>query len=363
MICLNMIVKDEAKNIKRCLASVKDIVGYYVIDDTGSTDGTPELIKKLMDKYGVPGEIYHTPFQNFGYNREQNLQHAIGKGDYVLMIDADEELVCKDVSAFDNLTADCYLVEKTDNGRNFKHSLLLRIGCDWHWHGVVHNAVTSDSGESQEHFWAAHLIHHGGGSKTRGLTQREAGLKEAAILEAEMEKDPTNARNQFYLGQAYRNAGETQKAYDAYKRRMLMGGWKEEVYESMARASWCKWHLNDNEFPVGNFLSTYDFMPTRAEPLFYVAKYYRAHKAYHVAYMFAKVGIEIPYPKEAAMGIVAPIYEWMMLDEFAASAALSGHYAEAIEACDRLLAEGKLPKADIKRVKDNKKQASKLEKK
>jgi len=360
VICLNMIVKDEAKNMKRCLASVKGIIDYYVIDDTGSTDGTPELIKKLMDRHGIPGEIYHTPWQNFGYNREQNLQHAKGKGDYVLMIDADEELVCEDSSVFDNLTADCYLVEKTDNGRAFKHALLLKIGCDWHWHGVVHNAVISDSAGTQEHLWGANLIHHGGGAKTRGLTQQEAGLKEAAILEAELEKDPTSTRNQFYLGQAYRNAGETQKAYDAYKRRIVMGGWKEEIYESMARASWCKWHLSQ-EFPVGNFLSTYEYMPTRAEPLYYVAKYYRVHKAYHLAYMFGKVGAEIPYPREAAMGIVAPIYEWMMLDELAASAALSGHYAEAVDICDKLLTEGKLPKSEVKRVKDNRKQASKLE--
>ena len=50
-ICLNMIVKNETKNIKRLFKSLYDEIDYYVIHDTGSTDGTPEFIKKMMNSY------------------------------------------------------------------------------------------------------------------------------------------------------------------------------------------------------------------------------------------------------------------------------------------------------------------------
>ena len=43
-ICLNMIVKNEAKIITRLLESVVDIIDYWVICDTGSTDNTCEMI-------------------------------------------------------------------------------------------------------------------------------------------------------------------------------------------------------------------------------------------------------------------------------------------------------------------------------
>jgi len=44
-ICLCMIVKNEAAVIERCLASVRPLIDTWVISDTGSTDGTQDLIR------------------------------------------------------------------------------------------------------------------------------------------------------------------------------------------------------------------------------------------------------------------------------------------------------------------------------
>ena len=55
-VCLNMIVKNEAPVIDRCLASVKLLVDSWVIVDTGSSDGTQDRVRSL--KAGVPGELH-----------------------------------------------------------------------------------------------------------------------------------------------------------------------------------------------------------------------------------------------------------------------------------------------------------------
>jgi len=43
-VCLNMIVKNESEVITRCLKSVLPLIDYWVISDTGSTDGTQKII-------------------------------------------------------------------------------------------------------------------------------------------------------------------------------------------------------------------------------------------------------------------------------------------------------------------------------
>ena len=54
-----MIVKDEASVIPRCLASVRKLIDYWIIVDTGSTDGTPEVVRKVMHE--IPGELHQRP--------------------------------------------------------------------------------------------------------------------------------------------------------------------------------------------------------------------------------------------------------------------------------------------------------------
>ena len=56
-ICLTMIVKNEANVILRCLKSVKNIVDYYYIADTGSTDGTPKIIENYLVQNNLKGEV------------------------------------------------------------------------------------------------------------------------------------------------------------------------------------------------------------------------------------------------------------------------------------------------------------------
>ena len=44
-ICLCMIVKNEATVIRRCLDSVRPIIDHWIVVDTGSTDGTQDIVR------------------------------------------------------------------------------------------------------------------------------------------------------------------------------------------------------------------------------------------------------------------------------------------------------------------------------
>ena len=47
-LCLCMIVKNEAPVIRRCLDSVRSLIDYWVIVDTGSTDGTQDIVCNVL---------------------------------------------------------------------------------------------------------------------------------------------------------------------------------------------------------------------------------------------------------------------------------------------------------------------------
>lgn len=84
-ISLCMIVKDEAANLPRCLASVKDWVDEIVVIDTGSGDATPTLAEQAGAKvdFLVWGD-------DFAHARNVSLDQATK--DWILVLDADETL-------------------------------------------------------------------------------------------------------------------------------------------------------------------------------------------------------------------------------------------------------------------------------
>ena len=85
-----MIVKNEAPVIRRCLNSVLPIIDRWVIVDTGSGDGTQEVIREHLRN--VPGALFERPWRDFASNRSEALELARPNGDYTLIIDADDEL-------------------------------------------------------------------------------------------------------------------------------------------------------------------------------------------------------------------------------------------------------------------------------
>ena len=63
-LCLNMIVKNEIKIIKRCLDSISDYLDYWVICDTGSTDGTQKFIKNYFKEKKIKEELHQVEWVN-----------------------------------------------------------------------------------------------------------------------------------------------------------------------------------------------------------------------------------------------------------------------------------------------------------
>tara|TARA_A100001015_G_scaffold253267_1_gene293344 strand:- start:259 stop:594 length:336 start_codon:yes stop_codon:yes gene_type:complete len=65
-ICMWFIVKNEAKVLARLAKSAAGTIDYFYACDTGSTDGTPDIIRKEFGKHGIPGVVVDHKWENFG---------------------------------------------------------------------------------------------------------------------------------------------------------------------------------------------------------------------------------------------------------------------------------------------------------
>lgn len=93
---LCVIVKDEAETLARCLASTAGAVDEIVVVDTGSKDASPDIARQ------AGARIYFLPWpDDFAAVRNFALEKA--SGDWVLVLDADEEIRREDIPSLRRL--------------------------------------------------------------------------------------------------------------------------------------------------------------------------------------------------------------------------------------------------------------------
>jgi len=362
-ICLSMIVKNEEKVLPRLFRSLKDYIDYYVIVDTGSTDGTIALIEREMAAYGIPGEVHERAWVNFGVNRQQALDLAVAanKTDWLLFIDADEELGVSDPKFYEKLQPGVsYNIEKHHAAVHYAVPHLVNIkASSFRWEGPVHNYLVTVDGRKQRFLrkdvWI--IYHAGQGAKSHGMTQEQKYLRDAKLLEDYLVEHPSDPRSQFYLAQSYKDAGHLEKAYDEYSKRAQLQGWAEEKFMAQLEVGRLAVRLEKPEAVVlEQLLGASEMRPTRAEPVYELARYFRMKKAYGKAFLFAKAGAPIQRPDDSLF-VVQSVYDWQLLDELAVSAFWVREYDVCKAACEHLLrriGEGlKVPRGDADRIREN----------
>lgn len=348
-ICLNMIVKNEAPVIERCLASVKPWIDHWVIVDTGSSDGTQARIREFMKD--VPGELHERPWRDFAFNRNQALDLARAKGDLVLFIDADETLAVPEGFAWPALPADGYQLQCNSSGWNYFRNSLVATRLPWRWEGVLHEYLTCDLPHAWENLLAPSILVSHDGARARST---DTYLRDIEVLERALRDEPGNTRYCFYLAQSYRDAGRRAQSRERYAARVAMGGWEEERWFSLFQVAALDEQLGAQPSVVRDgYLAAYQMRPTRAEPLCALARYHRLRDEFALAHLYAQQAAAMAYPTDSLF-VDTAVYAWRALDELAVSAYFANARDQGREALRRLLEERKFPHAEQARIEGNK---------
>ena len=367
-ITLCMIVKDETHIIKDCLQSMLPYIDRYDITDTGSTDGTPELIKEFMDEHGIEGEVYLSDWKGFGDSptgigsRTESLRNCDGKADFAWVIDADDFIDGDFKFPTDIDKFDVYSLKIQRGDFTWWRNQIFRTGIGWHYTGILHEYADCDTKPfSQERINGNyHIDARTLGARNVGIDPIEKYSRDAEMLldavtnEESPYYEPENHRYWFYLAQSYFDSQQVDNAMEAYQKRAEMGGWEEEVYYALFRVAICSVLRDDPWEKIQQyFLDSYAFRPIRAEPLHQLSRLYRGAEKFNHAFLFAQRAAQIPYPKHDILFISDDVYNWQALDELGATAFYSHAWKDGAAACKFLLDGPNLPDSERQRVTNN----------
>lgn len=289
-LCLNMIVKNESRIIKRLLDSVVSIIDSYCICDTGSTDNTIELIEDYFRNAGKPGKIIQEPFKNFCHNRNVALQACIGLSDYILFLDADMVL---EINNFDknilNASKSFYILQGNDSFY-YQNLRIVQNNGLYKYLGVTHEYINTPSDNTIATLNKKDIFIKdiGDGGCKSDKFERDIGLLLDGIKE-----EPNNVRYYFYLANSYHDCGRFGEAINVYKKRIELGGWKEETWYSYYRIGLCFKNMNKFEDALYYWLEGYEYYPERLEGLYEIIKHYRIRSKHNLSMKFYNLAKEI----------------------------------------------------------------------
>lgn len=364
-ICLNMIVKNESHIILDTLNVISKYIDYWVICDTGSTDGTQELIKDFFLKHNIPGDLLQHEWIDFGHNRTLAIQACKGKADYIFIIDADDTIV-GDLQFPSDMNADAYYLKF---GKNFTWNRVQIFSnlLDWKYIGVIHEfAVCISKKDTNIQIIEGNYYIDGRCMGARSKDPKKY-LKDAELAANNIDKSLAEgdtymaARYTFYAAQGYTDYGDLENGLKYYKLRITQGGWVEEVYYSYFKIAKNIKGLNTKnmndpsiiELIEQSFLAAYNYLPTRAEPLYELALMFRLLNNFEKSYHYSSIGLKIEFPKNQRLFISKDIYDWRLKDECSISAFYLKKYQQSFDLCQELLHYLPIPESDRPRIEQN----------
>lgn len=319
-LCLNMIIKNESRIIRRLLESVVGVIDCYCICDTGSTDNTVSIVEDFFANAGIPGKIPREPFRDFGYNRSFALKQCESmNADYILLLDADMIFRLGDgVTAADfkhGLTHDVYHMFQGTDAFYYKNARIVknRIGASY-W-GVTHEYVKSPEGATYSLIEKSRAFINDIGD---GGCKADKFERDIRLLKKGLEDHPNNDRYTFYLANSYRDHGDHDLAIETYKKRIELGGWFEEVWHSYYSIGKCYKTKGDMQSAIHWWMEGYQFFPRRIENLYEIITHYRQNGKNQLAYLFYNMALKqlLLNPNPDYLFLQRDVYDYKLDYEF-----------------------------------------------
>jgi glycosyltransferase involved in cell wall biosynthesis len=335
----NAIVKNEAAIIDRCINSLLPHIDGAIIVDTGSTDGTPDILISRFREAKKPIRLERVPFENFQQARNEALKAARNsdlKWDYLLLSDADMELKVSKTNWLNGAKGLSYDIKQTAGAIGYFNRRVVSCRASGEYVGVTHEYLDVATDGILD---GVEFVDHADGANRPEKFSRDIALLEKAL---ETETRPgLIQRYHFYLGQSYFDAGQWAKAAEHYRIRTTLGGFEEEVWNAQLHYAHCLSNLDDQPGFLWGMLQAYRLRPHRAESLYDLAKYFRERGDNQLSLLFSTPGMSQGYPRDDLLFVNNHVYDTGLREEFSICAFYNQeHRKRGAVVCNKLALEG-----------------------
>lgn len=354
-LALNFICKDESHVIKNMLESCKGITDLIVVNDTGSTDGTQDIIRNFGKENNIPTYVFERAFDDF----EKSRNHAMQKLKDVVAelgwnpdqvhgywFDCDETLIIDPKFNKTQFTKDLYMINTYIGQMKYTRNTFFKVSKAFRWYGPIHEFIVCDDKDITSGL--AENIHVD--VKMTGASwQGDIPTKyksHAFVLEKYIDANRQDPRWIFYTAQSYHdsasipnnkeeNEERLRRSMKYYRERVQRpDGYPEEIYYSQFRIGTIMrvleepWNLTHQEL-----LKAYAIDPLRGESIKTIIDYYLQVGEWNMAYLytkFAKVNFhgKNPYPTRLLF-VDEALYTWKFAEAHAAASFYCGKKDEA----------------------------------
>jgi len=245
-VSLTMIVRNEEKNLRDCIAPIAHLFSEIIVVDTGSTDRTKALARELG------AQVHDFPWcDNFAAARNEAIRHATG--DWIFWMDADDRMDAENVERLAQLLStlgkqnEAYMmgcislaVNSTEAANVIPHCRLFRRHPEVVWKRRVHEQI-APSLEALGHVLVqsdVRIEHHG--YQDIGQIRKKTN-RDLRLLRLEYATNPTDPHTLFFLGRAYMNIGQPGEALTYLLSSMKYaphdtGNWVRLLYATVSDA-------------------------------------------------------------------------------------------------------------------------------
>lgn len=331
------IVKNEAANIERCIASaIAAGVRVATIVDTGSSDGTMDLARKACA--GIELRLSEVPFESMGQARSAAFAAAHDSADWLLALDAD--MTCEIDPDFVPDDRAAYGIEMKSGIWSWRLPLLLNGRIRWKSIGSYHEYTAPVDGRGWDYPPTdAVRVHFVTPPRTKMKSHWIVAQLEQELDDLDGGDTAQKARVLYYLAQERRDLGDP-RARDTYLKRVELGGWELEAW-------WCQYQaalLSEWPARAAELMAAWERRPDRLEPLRDLVRELNDRGSHHAAYYLSCAPLA---PTEDATFTEPAVWQWGMTFQRSIAAWWVGHVDECRTLSDQLLSRTDLP-ADVR---------------